>query len=344
MRILRPHCAVLAAMLLAAAGFAQQPRQTGPPVSKETRFQIIRLLNAEYVWVKKPIPHGDKGIVIKPDGQMVPDDAGLRQEVLNKGEVARPGQRVQITNVEFRKNKILLEINGGAVKRAKWYQRIQVSGGGGTTPVAQGPDPNAKGSFVLLEFKDHVPEMTLAGLKEILKPLFDFSVKSAAQAYTESLPENVRNAIRDHKVLVGMNKEMVTYAKGRPPQRIREKDQDNGAEYEEWIFGTPPEDVEFVRFDNDEVTRLKIMKVDGEKIVRTQREVKIEDPAAAQAAAQQQRPAALPSDTLHAPTLRRPGEPIPDDTRNIPMNPTPPPMPGPPQAPQPSDPNPGAPR
>ena len=34
-------------------------------------------------------------------------------------------------------------------------------------------------------------------------------------------------------------------------------------EYEEWIFGTPPQDVDFVRFVGDEVVRVETMKVDG---------------------------------------------------------------------------------
>jgi hypothetical protein len=113
-----------------------------------------------------------------------------------------------------------------------------------------------------------------------------------------------------------MNKEMVTYAKGRPPQRIREKD--GNKEYEEWIFGAPPEDVDFVRFVGDEVVQVKTMKVDGEKIVRTQKEVQLEDPARAAApgdaseTANKNNTAPKPK-PAGAPTLRRPGEPGNDD-------------------------------
>ena len=63
-----------------------------------------------------------------------------------------------------------------------------------------------------------------------------------------------------------MNREMVMASKGRPPKKIREKDGE--VEYEEWIYGEPPQDVDFVRLVGDEVVRLEIMKVDGEKIVR----------------------------------------------------------------------------
>jgi len=34
----------------------------------------------------------------------------------------------------------------------------------------------------------------------------------------------VKDAILAHRVLVGMNQEMVVHAKGRPPKKVREKD------------------------------------------------------------------------------------------------------------------------
>ncbi len=273
---------------------------------------MIRLLNAEFVFVHKPFPIGEKGLVLKDTGELAPNEMQLRTLLAKYGWAAKPGERVQITNVEIKPKAIFFEINGGGKKKSKWYQHIEIGGSGGTTPIAKQPDQLAKGSSLLLEFKDHVPEMTLAELKEILKPVFDFTVKSAAQAYTESLPENVRNAIRDHKVLVGMSKEMVTYSKGRPPQRIREKDA-QGQDYEEWIFGAPPQPTEFVRFVGDEVVRLEVMNVDGEKEIRTQREVKLDQPSGMQTAAQQPLPGPKPG--AKAPTLRRPGERVPDTSQ-----------------------------
>jgi hypothetical protein len=96
---------------------------------------------------------------------------------------------------------------------------------------------------------------------------------------------------------------MVTYSLGRPPLKHREKDGDT--EYEEWIYGQPPQDVDFVRFVGDEVVRLEIMKVGGEKILRTEREVDIQPTVA------QQKPEVRPP---NSPSLRRPGEETPNDT------------------------------
>jgi len=100
-----------------------------------------------------------------------------------------------------------------------------------------------------------------------------------------------------------MNHEMVIYAMGRPPKKVREHAGE--VEYEEWIYGTPPQDVDFVRFVGDEVVRVETMKVDGEKIVRVEKEVDLGAPTVAKK--QEERPA-------NAPTLRRPGEEMPDSS------------------------------
>ena len=131
--------------------------------------------------------------------------------------------------------------------------------------------------------------------------MFDFTALTTAEAYEKTLPPKVQEAIKDHQVLVGMDKEMVVYAKGRPPQKIRDKDA-QGNDYEEWIYGTPPEEVDFVRFQGSEVARLEIMTVDGQKIVRTEKEV---DLKSAESEMADNKPA--PNRTI-APSLLRPGE------------------------------------
>jgi hypothetical protein len=322
--------AVLSIFLLALPGLALagDKKSSSPrPISRETRFQLIRLMNAEFAWAKKPFPLGEQGLVIKPDGQVSPDGDALEALVMKRGEAAKPGQRVQITKIEIKGNQIKMEINGGGVRKKKWYERIEVSGGGGgSVRAGPGENPLAAGSYLTVEFRDHVPEMTAGELQKILAPVLDFSVKSAAQAYTETLPENVRHAIRDHKVLVGMSKEMVLYAKGRPPKRLRERDTD-GTEYEEWIFGQPPEDVEFVRFVGEEVVQLKVMKITGERVVKTEREVDVKPSGAGSAvSAAEAAPEPAPA---KAPSLRRPGDPAPPAPDKVPAQSGPPRLPDP---------------
>jgi hypothetical protein len=275
-------------------------------------MEIVRAVSAEFAFTRKPLPLGAKVLTLRPDGTLAPSDREIQNMVAQKGQVARAGERVQLTAIEFKDKEIIVEINGGPLKRKKWYQRIEVGMNGGSTQVDPRVNPDAKGLSIVVQYDKHVPEMTAAQLRERLNPLFDFTVKSAAQAYTETLPKNVQDAIKDHRVLVGMSKEMVTYSKGRPPQRIREKDE-NQLEYEEWIFGQPPEDVEFVRFVGDEVIQLKIMRVGGEKIVKTEKEVHLPQPGAGvELAAQPEASGQTPGPSGKAPTLRRPGEAPPE--------------------------------
>ena len=170
---------------------------------------------------------------------------------------------------------IRFEINGGPVKKQKWYRRISVGVGSAPVPVApEDEDANPRGSYVDLVFDHYIPDLTPEQFKTLLRPALDFDAKSAVEAYLETVPPKVKVAIQNHQVLVGMNREMVVYSKGRPPKKLREKDGE--IEYEEWIYGEPPQDVDFVRMVGDEVVRVETMKVDGTKTLRTEKEVELE--------------------------------------------------------------------
>jgi hypothetical protein len=310
----------VALLALFLGGAAAQSQSTAPPkISDQTRMQLVRALNAEFVFARKTFPMGMKGLQIKK-GEVLPDEAQVRQMVATHGPAVRPGDRAQITNVLFRDRSIIIEINGGPRKKKKWYERLEVGGVGGSRPVSN-PDPatlNARGSFVELVFDKYVPELTSDQVKTLLDPVFNFRAISAVEAYMETISPKARQAIKNHQVLVGMNREMVQYAKGRPPKKHRERD--GGTEYEEWIYGEPPQTVEFVRFVGDEVVRVATMTVDGDKIVRTEKEIDLaaEKPEVAEKRTQP-RPA-------NAPTLRRPGDPEPAGQRS--GTPLPMPQPG----------------
>ena len=304
-------------LILAVAAPAQSPSKQQQRMTSQTRYAIVRMLNAELVYVRKPFPMGRKGLVVKPGGEVTPTPGELGSLLVRQGTAARPGERVKITNVVIKDDKIVFDINGGTKRKKKWYQHIQFSGMGGSASAPQDTNEFSRGSSVTLEFKDFVPEVSVDQVKQRLEAVFDFSARSAAQAYMDTLPAKVRDAVRDHRVLVGMNREMVQYSKGRPPRKIREKEGDQ--EYEEWIYGEPPQDVEFIRLVGDEVVQVKIMKMAGEKIVRTEKEVFLEPDGASVVAAQQAeaQPAAPPAGgPQKQPTLRRPGEPVPNTPDN----------------------------
>lgn len=301
-------CALAAPPALAQASKSSNPN-TAEKMTPQTRMLVIRSLQSERVFARIMFPQGDKGIKIK-NGVVSPSDMAIAQQVSEFGAAAKPGDRCVITDVLVKENEVLVDINGGPKKHQKWYQHIEVVGmGGGSTPLPGGPSPqslDAHGSRVTLEFDKYVPEMTGDQVRALLAPVFDFKALTQAEAYEKTLPPKVQEAIKNHQILVGMDKEMVMYAKGRPPKKVRDKDE-KGQDYEEWIYGNPPEEVDFVRFKGNEVARLEIMTVDGQKIVRTEKEVEL--PSKETELAQQQPKTVSPTDKpSNAPTLRRPGE------------------------------------
>lgn len=298
-----------------------------PKMSRQTRLEIIRDFETQIVYARTAFPMGMKGLVLR-DGMTSPSGPELQQALALFGPAVRPGDPAHISFVQIKDDHIHFDINGGAVHRKKWYQHITISGADGAeVPISPTESQqNPHGSYLEIYFDKYVPEMTAQQLRDLLLPVLDFNAKTKEQAYLDTVPPKVKTAIQAHHVLVGMNSEMVVHAKGKPPKKVREKE--GGVDYEEWIYGTPPEDVDFVRIIGDEVVRVETMKVGGEKIVRTDKEVILEKPDKdTEARKEEDRPASAPS-------LRRPGE----DQDNVPkpadsINPLPP---APPDVPQPS--------
>ena len=284
-----------------AAPQAPSSQKPLPHMSKETRFSVYRGLEAELVYVRTAFPMGEKGLKLH-DGVVSPSGDELQMMIANFGPSVKAGDQARISKILIKDKSITFEINGGPRKKKKWYERISVGGVGGEVPVAPtDADANPRGSYVVLQFDGYVPDLDVAALKGLLRPVFDFDAKSGVEAYLETVPPKVKEAIQLHRVLVGMNREMVTYAKGKPPRKLREKDGE--VEFEEWIYGAPPQDVEFIRLVGDEVVRLEVMKVGGEKMVRTEKEVDL-TPSSAVA---EQKPEVTPL-PAKKPTLKRVGE------------------------------------
>jgi hypothetical protein len=301
--------AVLVAMCLLGAGISgaegQDKDNKNIPLTEQHRLELIRTFNSDLVYIRAPFPMGKTGLTLK-NGKMSPSGDTLQRQLALWGPSVKPGDRAIITRMDLKNDRIHFEINGGPVKKEKWYQHVQVGVGGVAATPGGAPDAatnNPRGSYVDLVFDHHLPDLTVEQVKDLLWPVFDFDSKSALEAYLESVPPKAKEAIQNHHVLVGMNREMVIYAKGRPAKKIREKDDET--EYEDWIYGEPPQDVDFIRVVGDQVVRVETMKVGGEKVVRTEKEIDLGGPAVATDAQRE-------SQTQKAPSLRRPGESAPD--------------------------------
>ena len=89
----------------------------------------------------------------------------------------------------------------------------------------------------------------------MLAPILDFEKRSATETYIETLPPEIKQAITEKKAIVGMDRDQVLMAIGRPQRKSRElKD---GVELEDWIYGEPPGRMTFVTLAGSKVVKVK---------------------------------------------------------------------------------------
>jgi len=294
----------------------------------KTRLELIRILQSEQGFAMRPFPRGHKGLTLEANGKLNPAGEGYLNMVTQYGLCAKPGDAVVLTDIKFDKNKMVFMINGGPDMKHRFLRHIQLGAGGQMTPMVQGGDESeATGSRLTLEFKGGVPAMTASQVKALLAPLISFDVKTPIQAFTDTLPPKLKEAILKHDVLVGMSTDMLLFAKGQPHKKVREVE--GQMPFEEWIYGEAPQPVEFVRINGNRVIRVEIAKVGEapqifdqdvvEGLMRT-------DGTPVVASAEQQRTRTVrmgdvdrdPDRQAPAPppTLTNPGEALPDTAKN----------------------------
>jgi hypothetical protein len=266
--------------------------------------------------------------------------------VTSEGLSAKPGDRLVLTDVKIEHSRIVFDLNGGPDPKHRFLRHIEVGAGPSMTPIIQGGnDQEPVGARLTLAFDGHLPELTSVQVKALLAPLISFDVKTPIQAFTDTLPTKLKEAILNHHVMVGMSTDMVLFAKGQPERKSREMD--GLMPFEEWIYGRPPQPVEFVRINGNRVIRVEVAKVGETLVIFTKDEVEglmRTDGTPLQAAAShtrtvQEGDAERNPDTqapAAPPSLRNPGEKLPSDNENTPvMKPVQFPKPKP--APQPGD-------
>lgn len=238
-----------ALMLLVAPSPAWAKRKMNP--DEAARIELIRGLSQEVAVTKIALPRGKRGVSLDAQGQLEKEKADA--EMKQHGVAIRPGMPVKITRMEFKSRRVILELNGGGKKGKKWYQRIEVGMGGTTRPIAPETPTLAYGSSITLAYDGKVADLTVPQVKQMLTAVLDFDRHSPTVLYSPVVPPKIKEAIKNHQVIVGMDRDAVLSAKGAPDRRVREER--NGVEQEDWIYGLPPH-VLFVTFDGDTVVKV----------------------------------------------------------------------------------------
>jgi hypothetical protein len=236
-----------------------------------TRLELIRQMDSEQGFAMRPLPRGHKGLILEANGKLDPAGEAYLNMVVSEGVCAKPGERVIITDIKIEKSRIVFDLNGGPDFKHRFLRHVQLGGDPNVTNPVVADEPDPVGARLTLTFKGFVPELTDKQLKALLAPMLSFDVKTPIQAYTDTLPMQLRDAILNHEVWVGMTTDMVLFAKGQPQSKTREID--GQMPFEEWIYGKPPEDVDFVRINGNRVIRVEIAKVGEPVQVFTQNRV-----------------------------------------------------------------------
>lgn len=230
------------------------------PLDTRTRLELIRQLQAEQGFAMRPFPRGHRGLMLEANGKLNPAGEPYLNMVTENGLCAKPGDRVVITDIKFDRGKIIFMLNGGPDAAHRFLRHIEIGPGVDTdTPIVQDDGQQPMGARLTLTFKGGVPSMTEKDVKALLAPLISFDVKTPIQAFTDTLPAKLKEAILDHHVMVGMTTDMVMFALGQPDKKIREAD--GQTPFEEWIYGQPPAPVQFVRINGNRVIRYEVAAV-----------------------------------------------------------------------------------
>jgi hypothetical protein len=229
------------------------------PLDTKTRLELVRLLQAEQGFAMRPFPRGHKGLTLEANGKMNPAGEPYLNMVTEFGLCAKPGDRVVITDLKFERDKIIFMLNGGPDAKHRFLRHIQIGTGSATNSVVPDDGQDPMGSKLTLTFKSQVPPMTDKEVKALLAPLISFDLKTPIQAFTDTLPPKLKEAILNHHVMVGMTTDMVMFALGQPEQKIRETE--GQTPFEEWVYGKPPDPVQFVRINGNRVIRVEIAAV-----------------------------------------------------------------------------------
>jgi hypothetical protein len=251
----------------------QQPAQSdaqnkskSATLQERSKLDLIRYVSGEFAKATRNLPAGKEGFLVYV-GKPLSSEL-LERAVATHGAAVHIGDSAQITKLEFRDHSIAVDVNGGGRGKRHWRDHIQI-GMGGTIPTARTttttPDQEngppgmqpGMGSTIFLEFSKAVPDLTPEELKQLLSPFLDFAKqRSASVHWVDTLPPETKKAIQERRPTVGMDREEVVAAIGKPEHKVRERDSD-GNEIEDWIYGQPPSKTVFVRFMGDRVTSIR---------------------------------------------------------------------------------------
>jgi hypothetical protein len=286
------------------------------PITERGRRELVRYLEAEQGFAHRTLPLGDD-IVLMANGNLTPGGDAYKELLYKKGESAQPGDRVVITTVTVKADRIVFDINGGPYLNHRFLRHIDIN----DMPLVANDGAQVTGFRLTLVFEGGIPDISAPEVKALLDPIIDFGVKTGSEAYADTLPAFLKKAIAQHDVLVGMDRKMAIAAMGAPESKVRELlPGSTDRHYEEWIYGQAPQTVRFVRFVGDRVIQVRIAALGQPIAIHDKNEMQgyLDPEDTHEIAMGDSKPASGENSSAKAPpTILKPGEVAPGSSQRV---------------------------
>jgi hypothetical protein len=285
------------------------------PITERGRRELIRNLEAEQGFAHRALPLGED-LILVANGNLRPSGDAYKEMLYKKGQSAAPGDRIVITTVTVKDDRIVFDLNGGPYLKHRFLRHIDLN----DIPIVPDDGAQVTGCRVTLLFEGGLPEVSAPEVKALLDPIVDFGVKTSAEAYADSLPAFLKDAVAHHDVLVGMDRKMVLAAMGAPQSKVRELVPGSTTRrYEEWIYGQMPQTVRFVRFEGDRVTELRIAALGKPIVIHDKNEMRgyLDPEDTHEIAMGDAKPGNGEDGSAKPPTILKPGEAAPGSQKRV---------------------------
>jgi hypothetical protein len=285
------------------------------PITVRGKRELVRNLEEEQGFAHRTLPLGEDLILIA-NGNLTPTGDAYKEMLYKKGQSAAPGDRVVLTAVTVKDDRIVFDLNGGPYLNHRFLRHIDIN----DVPIVPQDGAQVTGCRVTLVFEGGLPEVSAPEVKALLDPIVDFGVKTSAEAYADSLPPFLKTAIEQHDVLVGMDRKMVLAALGEPQSKVRELVPGSTTRrYEEWIYGQAPQTVRFVRFEGDRVSQLRIAALGKPIVLHSKDEMRgyLDPEDTHEIAMGDGKPGNGEDGSAKPPTILKPGEAAPGSSKRV---------------------------
>ena len=141
-------------------------------LSERGRRDLVRNLEAEQGFAHRVLPMG-AGLVLDANGPLSPGPEQYRKMIYEKGQSSGVGERVVVTALQIKPDRIVLDLNGGPFAKHRFLSHVSFN----DAPMAAGSQQQMTGSRVTLVFKGGVPEISAPEVKALLTPVMDFGAK-----------------------------------------------------------------------------------------------------------------------------------------------------------------------